>query len=61
MISPHVMKRFEYEIPAATTTFIRRAKHARSPLVATEDAGKHASQPGLLGVTIILEAPDFLR
>src|SRR5207249_12176938 len=48
--------------PAATPTFIPRAKHARSPLVATENAGMHASQPGLLGVMILPEPPfDFLR
>jgi hypothetical protein len=66
MISPRIMKSFEYEIPAAIPILVIAAgnassKHARSP-VATENAGMRASQPGLLGVMILLEPPfDFLR
>jgi hypothetical protein len=61
------MKNFEFEIPAATPELASSqgsasSKRARSRLGATENAGMHASQPGLLGVTILLEPPfDFLR
>jgi hypothetical protein len=47
---------------SATPTFTPRAKHARSPLVATENAGMHASQPsGKLRVTTLLARPFLSR